>query len=107
MPLYEYECESCHRLTEVLQRFEDEPKTNCDRCGGDLRKLLSAPMVQFKGSGWYVTDYGAKKPAAARAEARGSQSGTTSEGGNGKTDTAKVEKKKSSAAAKPTATGSH
>jgi putative FmdB family regulatory protein len=106
MPLYEYECESCHRRTEVLQRFADEPKTNCDHCEGNLRKLLSAPMVQFKGSGWYVTDYGAKKPATARSEAKGSESGKISEGGNGKTDIAKVEKK-SPAAAKPAASGNN
>jgi putative FmdB family regulatory protein len=68
MPLYEYECQECGRRIEVLQRFGEEPKATCDHCGGPLRKLLSAPMVQFKGSGWYVTDYAGKKSAASRSE---------------------------------------
>ena len=100
MPLYEYECESCHRRTEVIQRFGDDPKTTCTHCQGDLRKLLSAPMVQFKGSGWYVTDYGAKKPAPERSTKNGSGGDKTSEGG--KSESAKSEKK-SPAAAKPAA----
>ncbi len=58
MPLYEYLCESCGRTFEVVQRFSDAPLTVCDRCGGALKKLLSPPAVQFKGSGWYVSDYG-------------------------------------------------
>lgn len=58
MPLYEYECQSCGRRTELLQRFGDEPLTTCPECGGKVRKLFSAPAVQFKGTGWYVTDYG-------------------------------------------------
>lgn len=58
MPLYEYECQSCGRRTELLQRFGDEPLATCPECGGKVRKLFSAPAVQFKGTGWYVTDYG-------------------------------------------------
>lgn len=58
MPLYEYECQSCGRRTELLQRFSDAPLTTCPECGGKVRKLFSAPAVQFKGTGWYVTDYG-------------------------------------------------
>ncbi len=60
MPLYEYQCQSCSVLTEVIQRMSDPPLTTCDRCGGDLKKLISAPAFQFKGSGWYVTDYADK-----------------------------------------------
>lgn len=60
MPLYEYECESCGNRFEVIQRFSDQPLTSCQHCGGTLRKLLSAPAIQFKGSGWYVTDYARK-----------------------------------------------
>lgn len=57
MPLYEYRCETCGELVEILQRTGDPPPSECARCGGSMRKLLSAPALQFKGSGWYVTDY--------------------------------------------------
>ena len=60
MPLYEYACTSCDRQIEVMQRFADDPLTICEECGGALKKLLSAPAFQFKGSGWYVTDYAKK-----------------------------------------------
>lgn len=58
MPLYEYECTACGERTEVIQAFSDPPLTICPVCGGTLRKLLSSPAFQFKGTGWYVTDYG-------------------------------------------------
>lgn len=57
MPLYEYQCNTCGRRTELLQRFSDAPLAACPECGGAVRKLPSAPAVQFKGTGWYVTDY--------------------------------------------------
>lgn len=60
MPLYEYLCDSCSQRTEVLQRLDEPPLAVCPNCGGALRKLLSAPAFQFKGSGWYATDYAAK-----------------------------------------------
>jgi putative FmdB family regulatory protein len=60
MALYEYQCESCGRRTEVLQRMSDPPLAICPHCGGPLRKLLSAPAFQLKGSGWYATDYAKK-----------------------------------------------
>jgi putative FmdB family regulatory protein len=66
MPLFEYLCESCGRTVEVIQSVREKPPTICDRCGGPLRKLLSAPAFQFKGTGWYVSDYGKSGPAAAR-----------------------------------------
>jgi putative FmdB family regulatory protein len=58
MPLYEYLCGSCGRTIEVIQSYSDPLLKICDRCGGELKKLMSAPAVQFKGSGWYVSDYG-------------------------------------------------
>src|ERR1700682_1168664 len=59
MPLYEYQCEKCGKRMEViLQRFSDPHPKKCDHCGGKLKKLMSSPAVQFKGSGWYVSDYG-------------------------------------------------
>ena len=60
MPLYEYQCKKCHSLTERIQKFSDPPLTVCPHCGGELEQVLSAPAVQFKGSGWYVTDYAKK-----------------------------------------------
>jgi len=64
LPLYEYQCKKCHSLTERIQKFSDPPLTVCPHCGGELEQLLSAPAVQFKGSGWYVTDYARKGPSS-------------------------------------------
>lgn len=64
MPIYEYECLQCGKRTELLQRMDEAPLAACPECGGQVRKLLSAPAVQFKGSGWYVTDYAGKKGGA-------------------------------------------
>jgi putative FmdB family regulatory protein len=57
MPLYEYECDSCHHRFERIQKFSDAPVATCPDCGGPVRKLVSSPAIQFKGSGWYITDY--------------------------------------------------
>jgi putative FmdB family regulatory protein len=72
MPMYEYECLSCGKRTERLQRFDDAPLSACPACGGEVKKLISAPAVQFKGSGWYVTDY-AGKGSAGRSDASSSK----------------------------------
>jgi len=61
MPLYEYCCKSCGKKIEVIQKFTDDPLTVCEECGGKLEKLMSAPAIRFKGSGWYVNDYAGKK----------------------------------------------
>ena len=66
MPLYEYQCQSCGRRLERIQKFSDPPLDTCPHCGGRLEKLISSPAFQFKGSGWYVTDY-ARKPDKAPA----------------------------------------
>ena len=58
MPLYEYECKKCHHRFERIQKFSDPPAKKCPDCGGPVEQVISAPAVQFKGSGWYVTDYG-------------------------------------------------
>ncbi len=67
MPLYEYQCAKCKDRFEILQRFDDEPLKKCRKCGGPLAKLVSSPAIQFKGNGWYITDY-AKKNSPAPAE---------------------------------------
>lgn len=68
MPLYEYQCTKCGETTEVLQKAQDKPLELCPKCGGRLVKLLSSPAIQFKGSGWYVTDYARKKDSSDSAK---------------------------------------
>ncbi len=57
MPLYEYQCQACGHRFEKIQKFSDAPISTCPQCGGAVEKLLSSPAIQFKGSGWYITDY--------------------------------------------------
>ena len=68
MPLYEYRCTHCGERTEVLQRLGTAPLTLCPHCGGTLEKLISAPALQFKGTGWYVTDYAKRSASADRGD---------------------------------------
>ena len=77
MPLYEYVCTSCHRRCEVLQRLSDPLLTTCVACGGELKKIISSPAIQFKGSGWYITDY-AKKSSPDQTESKKESSAETS-----------------------------
>jgi putative FmdB family regulatory protein len=63
MPLYEYRCEKCSKVSEILQGVGEKPARICPHCGGKLKKLVSTPAIQFKGSGWYVTDYAGKGKA--------------------------------------------
>ncbi len=92
MPLYEYRCEKCGRTTEVIQSFGDKPLRSCPHCRSRrIRKLLSSPAIQFKGSGWYVTDYGGKSQS--RQE-------------GGASDAEKKDGPKPDAAAKPAKKGS-
>ena len=68
MPLYEYECEACGATFEVIQKFSDHSVDTCKTCGGKVRRLLSAPAIQFKGTGWYITDYARKGAGGAETE---------------------------------------
>lgn len=94
MPLYEYECEKCATRTEVVQKFSDAPLTVCESCGGSLRKLISSPAIQFKGSGFYITDYA--KPGSG---------GKGSDGSSSEPASKKAETKESSPSPKPATTG--
>jgi putative FmdB family regulatory protein len=76
MPNYEYLCKNCGHRFEQIRKFSDKQLRKCPECGGVIEQVISAPAVQFKGSGWYVTDY-AKKGAA------GSSSSISSEGDSG------------------------
>src|SRR2546423_10692181 len=60
MPIYEYRCKKCNNQIEVLQKMNDKPPTRCKNCGGRLEKMISQTTFQFKGEGWYVTDYARK-----------------------------------------------
>src|SRR5215468_9800144 len=73
MPLYEYQCKKCEHRFERIQKFSDPPVKKCPECGGKVEQLLSAPAVQFKGSGWYVTDYAKKSGTSASSESNSSK----------------------------------
>jgi putative FmdB family regulatory protein len=90
MPLYEYQCKKCGHRFERIQKFSDKPVKKCPECGGAVEQTITAPAVQFKGSGWYVTDY-AKKSGTPAGE-----SGSKTE----KTETKKEDKPKSDSTAK-------
>jgi len=86
MPLYEYQCDSCGSVFEVRQKFSDEPLAVHDTCGGAVRRLLSAPALQFKGSGWYITDYGRSSGGSGNGESKPSgESSSKSETKNSET----------------------
>ncbi|HWK31456.1 MAG TPA: zinc ribbon domain-containing protein [Terriglobales bacterium] len=80
MPLYEYQCTKCKHRFEKIQKFSDPEVKKCPECGGKVEKLLSAPAVQFKGSGWYVTDYAKKGGTSAKSESSESSSASSSDG---------------------------
>lgn len=108
MPIYEYECEACGHRSEELQRMDDPPLATCPACGGPYKKLLSAPAFQFKGSGWYVTDYARKdqKRGAAKGEKEGGGEGAAKEAGApGKEGAAKEGGAKPAAAGEKAKTG--
>jgi putative FmdB family regulatory protein len=83
MPLYEYKCGSCGNVFEVIQKFSDQPLTVHENCGGALERLISTSALQFKGSGWYVNDYGKGNSKEPKPKADGSQSESKSEKSNG------------------------
>ena len=100
MPLYEYECGSCGHRFERIQKFADPPEKTCPKCGGELHKLVGAPAMKFKGSGWYVTDYAgkgkeskAKKEGKEGTEATGKTEGTEKSGTETPKDTSAKETK--------------
>jgi len=87
MPLYEYECEACKQRFEKIQKFSDPAPEACARCGkGPVRRLQSTPAIQFKGSGWYITDYagGRSSAASSTSASDGAESkGAKKDGGSG------------------------
>ena len=90
MPLYEYKCENCGNQFEVIQKFSDPLVDKCPKCGGGpVHKLFSSPAIQFKGSGWYITDYARKDSKA------DSGASAKSDGGGASTDSASKKSDKS------------
>jgi len=102
MPLYEYQCEKCAHRFEVIQKFSDAPIDVCPKCGGPVVKLLSSPAIQFKGSGWYITDYarqGSRDSKDSKDHAPASPSSTSSS--ESKTETKTEAKTESKPESKP------
>lgn len=87
MPIYEYVCDSCRHQFEVKQKFSDEPISSCVRCGQAVKKIISAPAIMFKGSGWYVTDYSDKMKAPSESHSGEPPAKSTDGKPDGKTET--------------------
>ena len=114
MPLYEYECDACGHRFEKIQKFSDPLEDTCPKCGGSVHKLMSSPAIQFKGSGFYITDYpkgdkgsapksdGGKKAAAEKADA--SPKAEKSEKGGSSGDTVSTTASTPAASSTPSAT---
>jgi putative FmdB family regulatory protein len=86
MPLYEYQCKKCHHRFERIQKFSDPHVKKCPDCGGRVEQVLSAPAVQFKGSGWYVTDYAKKSSDITPSSSSNGESGSGGESTSKKDD---------------------
>jgi len=110
MPLYEYKCSKCDKTFEAMQKFSDPPLTKHEGCGGRVKKLLSAPAFQLKGTGWYATDYarsgsGAKRDAKDEGKDEGKSEKAAGSESESKADT-KSETKTHNKASKKTETSS-
>ena len=103
MPLYEYECNDNGHRFERIQKFSDPPIAVCPTCGSAVRKLLSSPAIQFKGSGWYITDY-AKKSGSVESSSSSSSSSGKSDSGEKKSESS--DKSSTSSDSKPASTPS-
>jgi putative FmdB family regulatory protein len=89
LPLYEYQCVKCGRRTEKIESVSGPHLKRCPHCGGKVEALISAPAIQFKGSGWYVTDYAGKKPDSEGGSGKDEKSGTASKEAAAKDSSAK------------------
>jgi len=97
MPLYEYQCDACGHRFEQIRKFSDSPLEACPSCGGAVRKLVSSPAIQFKGTGWYVTDYAKKGTSGTEAsEAGKSTDGSTSDSSSSSSDSSSSDSSSSS-----------
>jgi putative FmdB family regulatory protein len=94
MPIYEYQCKECNDREEVIQKISDAPLTQCAKCGGEMKKLHSSPAIQFKGSGFYKTDYPSASSKSDSSKGDSSK-GESSKGDSSKSDSSKGESSKS------------
>jgi putative FmdB family regulatory protein len=104
VPLYEYQCPKCGRF-ERIQKFADAPLTECPTCGSPVEKLLAAPAIQFKGTGWYITDYARKSDGKGKGKSEGKGEGGTSEGGKESGSSATSDSKATTSTGTGTGTG--
>ena len=104
MPLYEYQCDACGERFEAIRKFSDPPLEICEKCGkGPIQRLISSPAFQFKGSGWYITDY-AKKSGSSSTDSGTREGSTTPKADTASTDTSEskpAETTKTETPAKP------
>jgi putative FmdB family regulatory protein len=100
MPLYEYECVTNGHRFERIQKFSDPPIGVCPTCGSDVRKLLSSPAIQFKGSGWYITDYAKKSGSVDSASSTTGESKSEAKGDAGSTTSGSSDSKPATTPAK-------
>jgi putative FmdB family regulatory protein len=99
VPIYEYQCKKCkHRFEKIHQKFSDARVKKCPECGGPVEQLLSAPAVQFKGSGWYVTDYARK---GAPGDSGSSESASSENSGSKAAESSDSKKTESKSESKP------
>ena len=106
MPLYEYECDRGHRFERIV-KFSDPPLELCPECGAPVRKLMSSPAIQFKGTGWYITDYARKGNDGKESEGSKDSKSAGESGGESKSkDTKESKDSKESTAEKPAADSS-
>lgn len=108
MPLYEYQCESCSHRFERIQKFSDPPVDTCPQCSGKVRKLISSPAIQFKGSGFYITDYGKQGSSTESKGQKADKAGAAAESkgdskGESKGETKAESKTESKSETKPAA----
>lgn len=102
MPLYEYKCAKCDEVIEVIQKFSDTPLTVHDSCGGALERLFGKPALQFKGSGFYITDY--KKSGSSAAGKNGGKSASSESKSDTKSEAKSESKSGAKSESKPSAT---
>ena len=93
MPIYEYRCKKCGAHLEALLKFSDKQPSRCRQCGGRLEKLISSPAIQFKGEGWYITDYARKGSVAEKVEKELSSEGAAEKPAGDKEKPRKTSKK--------------
>ncbi len=77
MPIYEYQCSQCKERHEIIQRISEAPPAHCPQCGGEMKKLISSPAIQFKGSGFYKTDYPSARSKQSSSDSKGESKGDT------------------------------